>query len=718
VFIRNKPGKSMSVSYLPTAAPVDLFNEADFRLGGFHARPGVREIQLDLHVERLEPRVFQVLIVLARSRNRTISRDALIALCWDGRFVSDDALNRTIGRLRQVFARDPSGSVTIETVPRLGYQLRVLEPDRGTGPDPAVHPGAAERARTSPTRRRPYWAIGLFALLVAALVGGTAAYLQGGSKPDVGIRAITTDIGVEAHPALAPSGSMIVYTAAASVGDTMHLYLRTVDGPVEQLTSGDGSDTAPAWSPDGQRIAFVRTSPQRGCEIMTMALPRGAARIVSTCRLLKGVSLAWLDNQTLLLSDSPGSAAALALFRVDIGTGARRQITHPTAGNVGDQIPAVSPDGRTIAFRRTSIPGVSEVFVVDPYGGDARQFTRDHSTILGIAWAANGRHMYVSTTRGGDFGLWRYDASRADHPERMVTGLRRIGRLSADREGRVAFEAFDVRSEIVRVRGETPAPPTASSGESAYPHLSPDGKSLLFSSDRSGEPAVWIMGVEAGSSPPNRLISRDYDYVAWPRWSPSGRQIAFIATTDSRSQLNVAAADGGRIRTAFETADTLWSPQWISEDTVVLAINRSGIWRLWKIRVTDGQTSPVSPPGWDSVRVGPDGQLYGTRFAADGVWRVPANRAGTPTLVAPLAPVEWRNWEIDGNDVITVRRSETGIDLIATPLSGGAARVVGNPAGVASISGVTGDAVHGFYLTRGETNESDIVVLDTVRRRD
>lgn len=712
----------MSVSYLPTAAPVDLFNEADFRLGAFHARPGVREIQLDLHVERLEPRVFQVLIVLARSRNRTISRDALIALCWDGRFVSDDALNRTIGRLRQVFARDPSGSVTIETVPRLGYQLRVHETDADNDADSVVSPPAGEeRPGTLQLRRRPYWAIGLFALVLAALAGGTAAYLQVTSQPadsDLGIRALTTDIGVEAHPALAPSGSMIVY-AASSGGDRSHLYLRTIDdGPVEQLTSGDAAETSPSWSPDGQRLAFVRVSPEGGCEVMTMALPRGAGRAVTTCSPGRGMSLVWLNDQTLLLADRPNPVDPIALFRVDVGTGARVRITNPSAGNVGDQMPAVSPDGRTIAFRRTSAPGISEVFVAKADGGEARQFTRDHSTVLGLAWAADGRHLYVSTTRGGDFGLWRYDTSKADHPERMVTGLRRIGRLSADREGRVAFEAFDVRSEIVRVTGDAQAPRTASSGESAYPHLSPDGKSLLFSSDRSGEPAIWIMGAPAGSPPPTRLISRDYDYVAWPRWSPSGRQIAFLATTGSRSQLNVAAADGGRVRTVFETVDTLWSPHWVSDDMVVLAINKSGGWRLWKIRVSDGQATPVSPPGWDSVRVGPGGQLYGTRFAADGVWRLPANSAEAPTLVASLAPVEWRNWGIDGDDIITVRRTGTSVELVATPLSGGRARVIGTPAGVAGLSGVTGDATHGFYLTRGETNESDIVLLDTVKRRD
>lgn len=710
----------MSVSYLPTAAPVDLFNEADFRLGAFHARPGVREVQLDLHVERLEPRVFQVLIVLARSRNRTISRDALIALCWDGRFVSDDALNRTIGRLRQVFARDPSGSVTIETVPRLGYQLRVHEVGPETDADAPVSQPSVERSRRPQPRQRPYWAMGLFALVLAALAGGAVAYLQVGSQagtPDVAIRAMTADIGIESHPALAPSGSMLVYSASVEGGHS-HLYLRTIDdGPVEQLTSGDTSESSPSWSADGQRLAFVRVSPERGCEIMTMTLPRGAGRTVAACSLARGTSLAWLDDQTLVLADRPNAADPIALYRVDVGTGARRQITTPAAGNVGDQMPAVSPDGRTIAFRRTSMPGVSEVFVAGLKGGEARQFTHDRSTVLGLTWAADSRRLYVSTTRGGDFGLWRYDVSRPDRPERVVTGLRRIGRLSADLEGRVAFEAFDVRSEIVRVTADAQAPRTASSGESAYPHLSPDGKSLLFSSDRSGEPAIWVMGAEAGSAPPNQLISRDYHYVAWPRWSPSGRQIAFLATTGSRSQLNVAAADGGRVRIALETDDPLWSPQWISEDAVVLAMNHAGIWRLWKIRLSDGEATPMSPPGWDSVRVGPGGQLYGTRFAMDGVWRVPATASEALTLVAPLSAIEWRNWAIDGDDVITVRRNESGIDLVATPLSGGPSRVIGKPAGVAGLSGVTGDAAHGFYLTRGETNESDIVLLDTGKRR-
>lgn len=140
----------MSVFNFPIV-PVDLFNEPAFRLGAFHARPAVREIEMDQQVERLEPRVFQVLVVLARSRNRTISRDALIAQCWNGRFVSDDALNRTIGKLRRVFARDPSGSVIIETVPGIGYQMRV--PDaaaRGQGrlyDGDDFHTGGLDRCR-------------------------------------------------------------------------------------------------------------------------------------------------------------------------------------------------------------------------------------------------------------------------------------------------------------------------------------------------------------------------------------------------------------------------------------------------------------------------------------------------------------------------------------------------------------------------------------------
>ncbi len=105
-------------------ARVDLAHEPDFVLGAFQVRPALREIADQSWRETLEPRVMRVLVALARTRGAILSRDDLIESCWDGVIVGDDAINRCIGRLRKV-AEASGDAFSIETVPRVGYRLRM-----------------------------------------------------------------------------------------------------------------------------------------------------------------------------------------------------------------------------------------------------------------------------------------------------------------------------------------------------------------------------------------------------------------------------------------------------------------------------------------------------------------------------------------------------------------------------------------------------------------
>jgi DNA-binding winged helix-turn-helix (wHTH) protein len=104
--------------------PVNLAWEADFCLGALDVSPSSREVTRAGWTESLEPRVMQVLVALHQARESVVSRDDLIARCWDGRIVGDDAINRAIGQLRRLSKADRGGSFVIETVPRVGYRLR------------------------------------------------------------------------------------------------------------------------------------------------------------------------------------------------------------------------------------------------------------------------------------------------------------------------------------------------------------------------------------------------------------------------------------------------------------------------------------------------------------------------------------------------------------------------------------------------------------------
>ena len=76
---------------------VALASEPDFRLADLQIRPSSREVVgAGGDREVLEPRVMQVLVVLARRRGQVVSRDQLIEECWAGRVVGEDAINRCI----------------------------------------------------------------------------------------------------------------------------------------------------------------------------------------------------------------------------------------------------------------------------------------------------------------------------------------------------------------------------------------------------------------------------------------------------------------------------------------------------------------------------------------------------------------------------------------------------------------------------------------------
>ncbi|HEX6374921.1 MAG TPA: winged helix-turn-helix domain-containing protein [Allosphingosinicella sp.] len=71
--------------------------------------------------ETIEPRVMQVLVTLARQRGKVVSRDELVERCWEGRAVSEDAINRSIAKVRRL--GEACGEFVLETIPRVGYRL-------------------------------------------------------------------------------------------------------------------------------------------------------------------------------------------------------------------------------------------------------------------------------------------------------------------------------------------------------------------------------------------------------------------------------------------------------------------------------------------------------------------------------------------------------------------------------------------------------------------
>jgi TolB-like protein/DNA-binding winged helix-turn-helix (wHTH) protein/tetratricopeptide (TPR) repeat protein len=105
---------------------IDLALERVFTLGPLRFEPATRQLFVNGETETLEPRVMQVLALLAARRGTVVSRDELVDRCWDGRAVSEDAINRSIAKVRRI--AETAGGFQLETIPRVGYRLTAHEP--------------------------------------------------------------------------------------------------------------------------------------------------------------------------------------------------------------------------------------------------------------------------------------------------------------------------------------------------------------------------------------------------------------------------------------------------------------------------------------------------------------------------------------------------------------------------------------------------------------
>jgi DNA-binding winged helix-turn-helix (wHTH) protein/tetratricopeptide (TPR) repeat protein len=128
--------------------PIILAHEPSFQIGPVEIRPATRELVTDGIPAVVEPRVMQVLVALHRAHGNVVSKDDLIGLCWDGRVVGEDAINRVVSRLRHDAIEKAGGAFRVETITKVGYRLVV---GRGGTSRPALPAVSRRGALTTAT---------------------------------------------------------------------------------------------------------------------------------------------------------------------------------------------------------------------------------------------------------------------------------------------------------------------------------------------------------------------------------------------------------------------------------------------------------------------------------------------------------------------------------------------------------------------------------------
>jgi TolB-like protein/DNA-binding winged helix-turn-helix (wHTH) protein/tetratricopeptide (TPR) repeat protein len=154
-----------------SAGQIDLSREADFSLGAARIHPSTCEVEVAGRREIVQPRAMQVLVALAQAKGAVVSRDRLIELCWEGRVIGDDAINRAIAKVRAAAELSNPPAFEVETIPRVGFRLKVRGPEADVlQPLTEAAAQATDSSPAVPPNRRRLLIAGVAGAAFAALV--------------------------------------------------------------------------------------------------------------------------------------------------------------------------------------------------------------------------------------------------------------------------------------------------------------------------------------------------------------------------------------------------------------------------------------------------------------------------------------------------------------------------------------------------------------------
>ena len=706
-------------------SPVDLAREPDFVLGASRVRPSTREVLRGAEHELLEPRVMQVLVVLSLANGRVVSRDELIARCWEGRIVGEDAINRAIGRLRRLSEVDRWASFEIETIARVGYRLLPTEPQvtEATAspapapqlPEPTAIPPPAGSI-PSPVRQsiplRHRLAIAAVAALVTAAITGWLLWPERNWSVDSS-RPFVSSLALEDDPAFSPNGDALAYSSGPDGGQHKIFVRYLTGGDGIKVTSDDLDDASPSWSSDGGRIAYIGSRAGEPCHLMVATVPAGAVREVGRCSRAQSTYVAWQPGTNFLYFAEQGALSGDSILRLDLDSGARVPIVQMPRLNQRIAGLRCSPDGQWLAYylmndiiiRNLATGAQKSLAPIGPHGAHQGQ----------LAWSPDSRAVLASIFGGAGSEISAFPIDGRPSYKVYATAMR-TGSLASSGNA-LALVTDTSRINLARLAATPTAEPDvleAASGATWSPSFAPDG-TLAFISNRSGTNVIWI---EKPGSAATQLFDARSASLSRVRFSPDGSRLAVASQSADKVEINILTLDGASLESYTMPSLGLGLPSWTPDGKALLMFNGRDK-RTWRIATDDpAKRSPFAAPHWVGIAVRPEG-IFATRADKPGIWRID----GKPSLVTGKYPAYYDPpMAFLGGDVLVPEYPGTTPRLLAHPLSGGPDRLVGYMPGAimeerASASDVavnpkTGDIVYMARIAR----DTNIDLLTLVKR--
>ena len=620
----------------------------------------------------LTPKLFETLLILVENSGRIVQKEQFMERLWPHTFVEEANLASNIQQLRKSLGDNARQPQYIETVTKRGYRF-IADVQRVE----TVPPTASDRKSL---KRKAL--IALAAAAVVVMSGGFVFWrLSKISSKNLGelvanlplkIERLTAS-GQSRNATISPDGKYVAYTQMFKGRYSIWIRELTTNTNSEIVSPSDDI-IGMAFSHSGEYIYFVAGDPSTLYRVSLL----GGVPVKILERLEGKFSLSPDDNRIAFIRVSTNNNEqqehALMIANSD-GTNESKLLVRQYPDKL--DAPVWSPDGESIvcAYGNSAAGSQSvslmEVRVVD---GSTRELSSERFfNIAKIVWLPQKTGLIMSAAKKseGYRQLWRVSYPGLQFTE-ITAGLSSFSDLSLDRNGDKIVASQSTRAFDLWVgathEAENLKKVTAVMDKFCW---TPDGR-LVYSLNTIGNVDLWEMRPDGQEQKQLTLNSATNDA---PTVTPDGRYIVFISNRAGVFQVWRMQIDGSDPAPLTNGGGKNFPA--ISPDGQWVLYNTTDDWQLWRVSIAGGEPTRLSDSYALFPSISPDGKMIACLGRSDSkaVLRILSFADGRPLKTFDLAAPNFSSnriqWTRDGKAVVYGTEHDGVTSIFRQPLSGG-----------------------------------------------
>ena len=587
----------------------------------------------------LAPKVYDLLVFLCQNSHRVISKDELMEQVWTGTLVTENAISRTLVKVRKALADDPKKPRFIITVPRKGYRMvvdfiasdTVSNQPQGSVSlnqtddfnDDEQQAALVKNNQQSTLTAQPLIfnqsrttkyiisiAVGVIMLIaiIYALSIKTNPVLQ--TKQ---IKPLTREVGVEQYPAVSPDLTKLAYRKDVA-GKPSYINIENLTTHVKQsISHARGALSKPVWSPTQDKLAFLYKH-NSVCTISWAELSnikdKDTWQDITECGAQSNPHFVFSpDGQYLYFNDRQSTSHGYQVFRVNLANNEKDIVNQPITNGLGNYSFDISPDGEKLLMINSEFSPTTRIYTLDIESSTLEQTAQLDYLMRSVLWHHDNETI-IHPSPHPAYELWQSSLT-GNKLAVVASNTSRVKHLSRVNNGKdFSFVSYLLNKDIhfktiVKTKEQVNTELDNSTVMDYLPTLANKTNQYAFVSKRSTSAEVYLStSIIAGDKNNSTENAKQLSHFNNPvklydlAFSPNDSQLMILAD----NQIYVANIDEISMKKLPLDNIAIVAVSWRNEGNLLLSIIKNSDWSLMTYNINKEKLS--------SMPVGYQGGLY------------------------------------------------------------------------------------------------------------